>query len=298
MIDGGSRRSAAWELWATVVVYAVAAVATVVTYTRLPAGGTYNFDGTGLVNGGLSRLVSDLSFPVAIAGIAWALVAVAVLGGRARVAAIVAACLCAVTALPGVNPTDDLEAQWVNALPAAGAVLAAVLAVIASSLRLPRRTWRGGDRVRLVLAVLLGLWAIPWMAAALGLYASDIPLAGDLWNASAPTPGEPDLPSVHRGLHEGLFGVQLAVTALALSRLLAAVRPYVLRGCLSGYLAVMLCYGVMVTAQDGWNEQVVKRGWTDTTLPNVLTPKLTVAWLGVLVAGALVHTLWFRREYR
>jgi hypothetical protein len=54
----------------------------------------------------------------------------------------------------------------------------------------------------------------------------------------------------------------------------------------------------MVTAQDGWNEQVVKRGWTATTLPNVLTPKLTVAWLGVLVAGALVHTLWFRREYR
>jgi len=298
MIDGGVRRSAAWELWATVAVYLVAAVATVITYTRLPAGGTYNFDGTGLVDGGLSRLVSDLSFPVAIAGIAWALIAVSVLGPRGRVAGVVAVCLCAVTALPGVNPTDDLEAQWVNALPAAGAVLAAVLAVIASAMRLPRRTWPGGDRVRLVLTVLLGLWVIPWIAAALGFYASDIPVAGNLWNASAPTPGEPDLPSVHRGLHEGLFGVQLAVTALALSRLLAAVRPYLLRGFVSGYLAVMLCYGVMVTAQDGWNEQVVKRGWTDTTLPNVLTPKLTLAWLGVLVAAALVHMLWFRREYR
>jgi len=183
MIDGGSRRSAAWELWATVAVYAIAAVATVVTYTRLPAGGTYNFEGTGLVNGGLSRLVSDLSFPVAIAGIAWALVAAAVLGGRARVAAIVAACLCAVTALPGVNPTDDLEAQWVNALPATGAVLAAVLALIASSLRLPRRTWRGGDRVRLVLTVLLGLWAIPWMA----LRSACTP-ATSRWPASCGTP--------------------------------------------------------------------------------------------------------------
>jgi hypothetical protein len=135
------------------------------------------------------------------------------------------------------------------------------------------------------------------MAAALGLYASDIPAIGVLWNASAPTPGEPDLPSVHRGLHEGLFGAQLAVTALALSRLLAAVRPYALRSGISVYLAVMLCYGVMVTAQDGWNEQVVKRGWTDTGLPNVLTPKLSLAWLGVLIAGALVHSLWFRREY-
>ena len=91
MIDGGSRRSAAWKLWATVAVYAIAAVATVVTYTRLPSGGTYNFEGTGLVDGGLSRLVSDLSFPVALAGIAWALVAISVLGGRARVAGIVAA---------------------------------------------------------------------------------------------------------------------------------------------------------------------------------------------------------------
>ena len=62
----------------------------------------------------------------------------------------------------------------------------------------------------------------------LGFYASDIPAAGWLWNAAAPTPGEPDLPSVHRGLHEGLFGAQLAVTALALSRRLAAVRP---QGC-------------------------------------------------------------------
>ena len=31
---------------------------------------------------------------------------------------------------------------------------------------------------------------------------------------------------------------------------------------------------------------------------SVLTPKLTLAWLGVLVAAALIHLLWFRREYR
>jgi len=54
----------------------------------------------------------------------------------------------------------------------------------------------------------------------------------------------------------------------------------------------------MVTAQDGWHEQVVKRGWTSRGIPSVLTPKLTLAWLGVLVAAALIHLLWFRREYR
>lgn len=293
---GASRRTTAWELWATVAVFAVAGAVTVITYARLPGGATYHFASTGLVDGGLSRLVSDLSFPVALAGIAWALIAFSVLDGIWRTLAVIAAVLCAVTALPGVNPESDLEAQWINAAPAAGALAAAVLALGASAIRLPRHTWRGGDRLRLALAVLLAVWAIPWIAAALGLYASDAPLIGGLWNARAPTPGEPDLPSVHRGLHEGLFGVQLAVTALALSRLLGAVRPRALQTSLSVYLAVMLCYGLMVTAQDGWNEQVVKRGWTSTALPNVLTPKLTLGWLGLLIGAAAVQLVWFGRE--
>jgi hypothetical protein len=296
-MTGGSRRTTAWELWATVAVFAAAGIAAVVTYTRLPAGATYHFGSTGFVHGGLSRLVSDLSFPVALAGIAWGLLAFTVLDGIWRPVALLAAVLCVVTALPGVNPASDLEAQWINALPAAGALVAGCAALAASTCRVRRRTWPGADRLRLVLVVLLALWAIPWIAAALGLYASDIPVAGWLWNAAAPTPGEPDLPAVHRGLHEGLFGAQLAATALALSRLLAEVRPRGLRSGLSTYLAVMLAYGLMVTAQDGWHEQVVKRGWTSTGLPDVLTPGLTFGWLGLLLGAAAVQLLWFRREY-
>ena len=104
-----------------------------------------------------------------------------------------------------------------------------------------------------------------------------------------PTPGEPGLASVHRGLHEGLFGVMLAVTALALSRRRVPTA-------LALYLAVMLCYGIAVAANDGWHEQVVKRGWTDTTLPSVLTPKASAAWLALIVASLAVWALWFRRE--
>jgi hypothetical protein len=54
----------------------------------------------------------------------------------------------------------------------------------------------------------------------------------------------------------------------------------------------------MVSAQDGWNEQVVKRGWTDHRVPNVLEPKLSLAWAGVLIAALAVHFLWFVRERR
>jgi hypothetical protein len=152
--------------------------------------------------------------------------------------------------------------------------------------------------VRVVLGVVLVVWCVPWIAASLGLFASDLPLLGHLVRAHQPTPGEPALPSVHRGLHEGLFGVQLSLTALALSRPLAVVRSRRARLAVSLFLALMLCYGLMVAAQDGWNEQFVKRGWTTVNLPNVLVPAASLAWLGVIVAALCVHVGWFRREHR
>ena len=57
----------------------------------------------------------------------------------------------------------------------------------------------------------------------------------------------------------------------------------------------MLAYGVGNVANDFWLEQVVKRGWTDTSLPNVLEPRLTPAW-GVLLAAAAL--LWLGVERR
>jgi hypothetical protein len=142
---------------------------------------------------------------------------------------------------------------------------------------------------RTVTGLVLAVWAIPWYIAASGLYAQDLPLLGHVIRSRQPTPDEPGLASVHRGLHEGLFGVMLAITALALSRRRVPTA-------LSLYLSVMLCYGIAVTANDGWHEQVVKRGWTDTTLPSVLTPKASMAWLALIVASLAVWALWFRRE--
>ena len=76
--------------------------------------------------------------------------------------------------------------------------------------------------------------------AALGLYAQDVPLLGDVIRSRQPTPGEPALASVHRGLHEGLFGAKLAATALILSCAAAVGRA-------SLYLSLMFVYGVMVS---------------------------------------------------
>ena len=84
-------------------IFAIPLVATLVTYWRLPPGGTYNFDETG-AHGALSRVVTYLNFPVAIAAIAlllvfchgrWAMLA----GGLCLVAFVPGAFWVAVVAL-------------------------------------------------------------------------------------------------------------------------------------------------------------------------------------------------------
>jgi len=102
-----------------------------------------------------------------------------------------------------------------------------------------------------------------------------------------PEPGHPSLHAVHLGNHEGIDGILLAATALALRRVLPQMRPTRLRAALSAYLALLLPYGVLVALNDGWNEQIVKRGWTDVGTPKVLTPGLTLS-TGLLIALTVV----------
>jgi hypothetical protein len=265
-------------LWA---MYAAVGAATVVTYWRLPAGSTYHFSDTG-PSGAASRLISYASFPVAVAAIA---IVAAAAWGRLAVLAIA---LCAVAAVPGVVSQDDLTAQWSNAVPLAGVLLAVALTWRAPG---PRRRMPLG-RLRIALIALLVIWAVPWIIAAFGLYADDLPPLGDLIRSREPTPGKPALASVHLGLHEGLFGAQLAITALVLT-----ARPRRMPAALSLFLALVLCYGVAIWANDGWNEQFVKRGWTDTQLPFLLNPSLGLGWAGLIAAAIAVHLLWFRREH-
>ena len=47
----------------------------------------------------------------------------------------------------------------------------------------------------------------------------------------------------------------------------------------------MLAYGGVNFVQDAWNEQLVKRGWTDARIPSALLPGLKPVWLVVLAAG-------------
>jgi hypothetical protein len=292
------------EVGAVWALLALVAVATVVTYARIAPEELYHVSVGGLP-GGLGRALVYANFPVAVAAAATLPVVVDRLGGRAvTVTALVAAALCAVVVIPGVVDQADLDAKWVNVVPAAGVAIALALWVLA----LRRggigavRPFERADWVRVALAVVIAVAAIPWICAELGFYASDLPLVGRLVLAEQirPNPGsaEPSLHAVHLGRHHGMDGTLLALTGLALSRVVADLRSPARRQLLAVLVSALFVYGVLNAAQDDWYEQVVKRGWTDAALPSFLRPALTWAWAFLLAATAVVYGTVGRRLAR
>jgi hypothetical protein len=250
-----------------------------VTYSRIDAHKLYHVSQSGLA-GGLSRVLVFWNFPAALAAIAIVVLVADRAGWRwPHVLAIV---LCAVIVVPGVVDEGDLDARWINVLPAVGVAIALIL-----TLRARRGGWGDprGDAVRIAVAVLLAILALPWMFALAGFYfpGSDVVYQGKA--------------RVHLGEHHGLEGYLLVLTALLLSRQLPRMRRPIP---LAAYLSLMIAYGVGNMANDAWYEQVVKRGWIDWRIPSVLQPSLTWMWgLVVLVGAAIFFTgLWVSRRAR
>jgi TRAP-type C4-dicarboxylate transport system permease small subunit len=99
--------------------------------------------------------------------------------------------------------------------------------------------------------------------------------------------------AVHLGHHHGTDGALLVLTALLLSRVAIERRGF--RIATFAYLGTMLAYGGVNFVQDAWNEQVVKRGWTDAGIPSALLPGVKPIW-GVVILLAVAATLVLLRE--
>jgi hypothetical protein len=276
-----------WGLFAVVTAEVLA------TYARIPSRELYHVSGSGL-EGGLSRALVFLNFPVA-------LVALAVLGlvytrlpGRGyRAVAILAAALSAAVFWPGVVSQADLDARPVNAIAGIGVLLTlALTGVVARKGGVSMSSWQIADWPRAALGIVLLVAALPWLAADVGLYSNGVPLLGKLFQSGEFLPERPGLPSfapaVHHGHHHGMDGVLLVLTALLLSR---RVRRQAI---LAAYLSLMFCYGVANFANDFWIEQVVKRGWTSWEIPNVTEPRISIAWSLMVIAAVGLWALWVR----
>src|SRR5947208_2973541 len=277
---------------AVVVVWAMFAAvmaAIVVTYSRIPPEQLYNVTGNGFVYGGLSRALVYVNFPVGLAAMAMLLVLADRMSTERRLAAVAALVLWIPIFSSRVLSESQLDATWRNAIPAAGVAVAAFLTLTTPAF-LPERV--RGDRVRLAVGVALALVALPWIAAELGFAFTDVPGLGQIFQTQELRwqPGPYVVhPAVHYGDHHGLEGTLLVVTALLLSRMLGAIRSTRLHAASGFVCALLIAYGLGNVANDFWLEQVVKRYWTTTLLPNVLQPRLNVGWLAIL-AGAMV--LW------
>lgn len=152
-----ARRRAPLAVW---ILFGLDAVAILVTYSHVPARELYHVSGTGL-DLGAGRALVFLNFSTALAAIA-----VLLCVGRGPLA-VLAGAMCAVVAWPGVVDQANLDAKWINAVPALGSALAFVLTVRKAQ---EQHVSPRGDTLRVVVAAVLAVAAIPWLAAELGFH--------------------------------------------------------------------------------------------------------------------------------
>jgi hypothetical protein len=263
----------------------VIALLILVTYARVPHEKLYHVSGEGL-SGGLSRALVFVNWPGAL--IATAVLGVVVERVRRPLIAVTALVLCLVIVVPGVLDQADLDAKWVNVLPALGVGLVLALSVAAA-----RQGGIGGwgsprgDALRVGAFALLALVSLPWFFAELGFY-----IPGPVFLASEVHEGKA---AVHLGEHHGFVGLQVVAAMLLLSRELPRLHPGWRRTAVAAWMSGLIAYGLGNIANDAWGEQVVKRGWTDWGLPSVVRPSVNWLWLVVLASGAAIFLL--QRRY-
>jgi hypothetical protein len=287
------------EVWVAWTLFFLAAVAVFATYWRLPPAELWKVHDTGFV-GGAGRTLVFLSFSAALAAIAILPIVVDRLDDRrADLAALLALLLCATVAYPGVQTESHLDAKWANVPAVVGVALAFALTIAAS--RFGRREYSRatarGDAARLVIGGLSFFFAAPYIAAELGFFLDGVPVLGSIFITGAirPEPGAGySHAAVHHGHHHGLDGFLLTATALLLSRLIGGIRRPILRTLTAVYLALMLVYGLTNQVQDLWTEQIVKRGWTDWEIPNVLHPSASSAWAAMLACALVIYAAFLR----
>ncbi len=273
-----------WTLWLVLL------AAVFVAYMRLDPSELYHVSGDGL-SGGLSRAVVLMNFPLAIVGVALALISLDALSSRWWWIGGPALAMCGVAAWPGVVDNADLDARAINAVPALGVLLALGLTVAAAqSSGVCIRTRLQHDTIRVAVIGALIVLSVPWIVADLGFFLPDFVFITE--RSITGSDGRVNA-AVHLGHHHGLDGAVLTITALVLSRIRLRSRYSLLT---TGYVSLMLAYGAVNFVQDLWHEQIQKRGWVDWKIPSALEPALSPIWVMILALAAVTMMVLRREE--
>lgn len=299
MIPARPQSAGLREIWVVWTLFFLTAVAVFETYWRLPPRVLWKVHNTGFI-GGAGRGLVFLSFSAALAAVAVLPIVVDRLDDRrADLTGMAAFVLCATVAYPGVQTESHLDPKWANVPAVVGVALAFLMTVWASRAgrrEFSRASWRG-DLARLAIGGMSLFFAAPYIAAELGFFLDGVPVLGSIFITGAirPEPGAGySHAAVHHGHHHGMDGFLLTVTALLLSRLIGGIRRPILRTLAAVYLALMLVYGLTNQVQDLWTEQIVKRGWTNWDIPNVLHPSASAAWAAMVACALAIYALFLR----
>ena len=299
MIPARPQSAGLREIWVVWTLFFLTAVAVFETYWRLPPRVLWKVHNTGFI-GGAGRGLVFLSFSAALAAVAVLPIVVDRLDDRrADLTGMAAFVLCATVAYPGVQTESHLDPKWANVPAVVGVALAFLMTVWASRAgrrEFSRASWRG-DLARLAIGGMSLFFAAPYIAAELGFFLDGVPVLGSIFITGAirPEPGAGySHAAVHHGHHHGMDGFLLTVTALLLSRLIGGIRRPILRTLTAVYLALMLVYGLTNQVQDLWTEQIVKRGWTNWDIPNVLHPSASAAWAAMVACALAIYALFLR----
>jgi hypothetical protein len=288
--------SDALVLWC---LFAAVAIATMVTYARLPAGELYQVTNPG-IDSGIRRGLAFAGFPAAPVAVAvvW-LLAEQLTRRTVTLAALAATILGSAVFWPGAVDEADPDARPVSILALIGVVAVIVLTVAAarsSGFRRPRVRVRE-EWARVLVTGVVFLVEIPWIAAVIGVSLDHLPVLNSIYisDSFVDQPGVPGLhPAVHAGLHHGLCGALLVTSSIWLSRRLGGMRSLVHRRLLAGYFSLLIAYGGANALQDFWLEQIVKRDLLGWQFPYMLQPRATSAFAAVIAAAALIYAALLR----
>lgn len=293
-----SRRDAIpLEIVALWTLFLVVCIEILVAYTRTKPGELIGVPRTGL-SVATTDAIGFLAFPTGLVAIGVALVVWDRFPrGAEWVVAGCALALGAVVFVPGVAEAEEVEVTLnPQRVVAAGAVLTLFVLTVRAARRHGVRGLRprvAGDLPRLVLAAAIVFAALPWFAADLTLSLDRVPGLSRVFltDVLRSEPARVGLnPAVHDGHHHGMDGALLALAAVALSRLVYALRGW-RRGALAGLCGLLFAYGIANALEDFWLEQVVKRGASTYVFPKMLTPRASAAFAWILLAGAAVAVL-------
>ena len=271
-----------------------------VTYRRLPpdtrdaTDDLYHVSGNGLA-GGLSRVLVELNFPIALVAAPFTLVAMDALPRSTWALAAPAIALSAVVAWPGVVDQDDLDARVVNVIPALGVALAFGLTLAAS-----RRAGRGVagrlplDAARVGIAAVVLVLSIPWIAAELGVF---LPDGVFIMRRVATRHGRPaDRRRPPRAPPRLRRGARARARCFSRGRACGGDTPRACHG--RPYGRSRFAYGIVnLPCRTPGTSSSVKRGTLDWKIPGAILPSLSWIWIAILVLAALT-ALALRAEPR